>query len=62
MRADTELLKYGVVTALLTAGWFALASVGRNILVESLLGWVGLVVVCLFLRWVIRNKVRPPKG
>ncbi|MGO9402129.1 MAG: hypothetical protein ACLPVW_01515 [Terriglobales bacterium] len=63
MKKDSfQLLKYGFVTAVLMAGWFALASLGRNILLQSLFGWIGLVVIVLYWRWLRRNKLRPPKS
>jgi hypothetical protein len=37
-----DLLKFGLLTVALIAGWFALASVSHNLIVESLFGWVGL--------------------
>jgi hypothetical protein len=63
MGRDTRrLLKFGLITALLIAGWFELASVSHNVLLQLLLGWVGLGVVVLYWRWLQRNKLRPPKS
>jgi hypothetical protein len=61
-RDRMELLKYGFITVLLIAGWFGLASLSHNLLVRLLLAWIGLAVVVVYWRWLIRNKVRPPKS
>ena len=64
MRQDRlQLLKYGLVTALLIASWFGLASLSHNILVRASLGWVGLVVIVVYWGWLLRkHKLRPPKS
>jgi hypothetical protein len=63
MRKDSlQLLKYGLITAALIAGWFGLTSISHNVLVQSLLGWIGLVVIVLYWRWLLRNKLRQPKS
>lgn len=63
MRKDSfQLLKYGFITAVLIAGWFVLASLSHNILVESPLGWIGVIVAVLYWRWLLRNKFRPPRS
>ena len=56
-----DLLKFGFITAVLIAGWFGLASLSHNILVQSLLGWIGLVVIVFYWRWLRRSKLGPPK-
>ncbi len=62
MTEDTsQLLKFSFITVVLIAGWFALASISKNVLIDSLLGWIGLGVLALFWRWLRRNKLRPPK-
>jgi hypothetical protein len=63
MRKDRlHLLKYSLVTVLLIAGWFGVASVSRNILLRYLLGWVGFGVIALYWGWLLRTKkLRPPK-
>lgn len=62
MTQDTlELLKHGLLTVLLVVGWFGLASLSHNVLIQSLLGWVGLAVIVLYWRWLLKNKLRPPK-
>lgn len=63
MRQDSlQLLKYGFITAVLIAGWFGVAFLSHNILVQSLLGWIGLAVIVFYWRWLLRNKLRPPKS
>lgn len=63
MRKDSfDLLKYGFITAVLIAGCFGLASLTHSILVQSLLGWLGLVVIVFYWRWLRRNKLQPPKS
>jgi hypothetical protein len=57
-----DLLKFGLLTVALIAGWFALASVSHNLIVESLFGWVGLGVIAWYLRWLVKNKVKPPQS
>jgi len=62
MRQDTfQLLKYGFITVGLIAAWFGLASLSHNILLQSLLGCIGLVMIVLYWRWLRRTKLRPPK-
>jgi hypothetical protein len=61
-KGSFDLLKYGFITAVLIAAWFGLASLSHNILVESLLGWIGLVVIGFYWRWLLRNKLGPPKS
>jgi len=57
-----ELLKYAFITVLLIAGWFALGSLSHNVLLQSLLGWIGFGALALYWRWLIRNKLGPPKS
>ena len=57
-RDRLQLLEYGFVTILLIVGWFALASLSHNILVKSLLAWVGLGAIVLYWRWLLKNKTR----
>ena len=62
MKKDTfQLLKYAFISIFLIVVWFGLASLSRNIVVEILLGWVGFVPVGLYWRWLLKNKVDPPK-
>ena len=56
-----DLLRYGFITAVLIVGWFALASLSHNLLIEMLLGWIGLIVIVFYWRWLLRNKLRPRK-
>jgi hypothetical protein len=58
---NRDLIKHGVLTVLLVSGWFALASLSRNSGVQSALGWVGLAVVAFYFRWILKNKLQPPK-
>jgi hypothetical protein len=57
-----QALKYALITVALIAGWFALASISHRMLVELLLGWIGLGGIVLYWRWLLRNKLRPPKA
>jgi hypothetical protein len=56
-----QLLKYALISVALIGGWFGLTFVSHNILLQLLLGSVGLGVVAFYYRWLRRNKVRPPK-
>jgi hypothetical protein len=56
-----QLLKFGIISAVLIVGWFVLTSVTHNIVLQSLLGWIGLGVIALYYRWLKKNKVQPPK-
>ena len=63
MQKDTlELFRYGLISLLLIAGWFGLTTLSRNLVVQWLLGWGGLAVNVLYWRWLLRNKVKPPKS
>jgi hypothetical protein len=63
MEKDTaQLLKYSFITVLLIAAWFGLTSLSHSIVVESLLGWVGLIAIAFYWRWLIKNKIRGPKS
>lgn len=55
-----QLFKYGLMFAVLVIGWFALTMVSKNIVVQIVLGWIGLGVVALFYWWVSKHKL-PPK-
>ena len=63
MRSDRlQLLKYSVATVALIVGWFGLTSLSHNILLQSLLGWIGLGAIALYWGWLLKNhKLRPPK-
>ena len=62
MKHDSlQLFKYGLITALIVVAWFALTSLSHNVLVEIVLGWIGLGGVVLYWRWLLRNKVRRTK-
>jgi hypothetical protein len=61
-RDRLQLLKYGFITVTLMAGWFGLGSLSHNVLVQSLLGWIGVGVIAFYWRWLIRNKLGPPKS
>jgi len=64
MRQDRlQLMKSALVTAVLIVGWFGLASMSHNVLVQSLLGWIGLGVIAVYWGWLLRkHKLRPPKS
>jgi uncharacterized membrane protein YeaQ/YmgE (transglycosylase-associated protein family) len=63
MTLDTrELLKFSFLTVAVVAGWFALASVSKNVIVEIVLGWVGLAFLALYWRWLLKKKAKPPKS
>ncbi len=57
-----QLLKYGLLTVLVVAMWFALTALSHNWLVQVALGWIGVAALALYWRWLLRNKVRPPKS
>jgi FtsH-binding integral membrane protein len=60
MTKDTfQLLKYALIGVLLIAVWFGATSLSRNIVVESLLGWVGFAAVALYWLWLKRKIGRP---
>jgi hypothetical protein len=50
-----------VVGFLLDAGCFALASVSHRLIMQVVLGWLGLGVVVLYVRWLLKNKIRGPR-
>jgi hypothetical protein len=56
-----QLFKFALIFALLILGWFSLTSVSHNVLLQLLLGWIGLGIVALYYLWLKRNKIRPPK-
>jgi hypothetical protein len=63
MTKDTfQLLTFALVAVLLIAAWFALTNLSRNIVVESLLGLIGLAVVALYWRRLKKTKIRPPRS
>jgi hypothetical protein len=57
-----QLLKFAFILVILVLAWFGLTSLSRSLVLQSLLGWVGLGVVVFYYRWLRRNKVRPPKS
>jgi hypothetical protein len=60
MTKDTfQLLKYSVISSLLVAAWFASTGLSDSLVVKYLIGWVGLAVVVLYFRWLLKNKVGP---
>jgi hypothetical protein len=63
MRPDRfQLLKFALILVMLVLAWFGLTSLSHSLMLQSLLGWVGLGVVAFYYRWLLRNKVRPPKS
>jgi hypothetical protein len=63
MRPDRfQLLKFALILVMLVLAWFGLTSLSHNLMLQSLLGWVGLGVVAFYYRWLLRNKVRLPKS
>jgi hypothetical protein len=62
MKDRLQLLKYALIAVVLIAAWLGSMSLSHNILVQSLLGWIGLGVVVFYYRWLRRNRLRPPKS
>jgi hypothetical protein len=54
----SDLLKHGLIFALLILIWFGLTMLSRNLLIQVILGWIGLGAVALYWRWLHIKKIR----
>ncbi len=52
-----DLLKHALLLVLLIVGWLALTLLSHNVVVQSVLGWVGLGAVALYARWLLKKKL-----
>jgi hypothetical protein len=57
-----KLLEHAFITAILITTWFGIASLSHDVLIQSLLGWSGFVLVALYWGWLLRkHHLRRPK-
>ena len=60
MKKDTvQLLGFSLLTVVLLVACFGLVSLSHNVMVQYLLGWVGVAGMALYFRWLLRKKVKP---
>lgn len=45
---------------MLVVAWFALASLSRNVAVQSVVGWLGLGGLIVYVRWLFKHKIGKP--
>jgi hypothetical protein len=56
-----QLLKYALLSVVLVAAWFVLATLPQNMFMKVALGWIGLLGIALYWRFLLR-KFRNPKS
>jgi hypothetical protein len=54
---SVDLLKHGLIATLLVVAWFALTFLSHNVVVQSMVGWLGLGGLILYARWLFKHKV-----